>query len=254
MQKILGAMRKAIIDYNMISEGDKIAVGISGGKDSTCLLTALTMYKKFAPNKFDIIAININMGFKDLNMDEVSALIEYCKKLEVPFIIEKTDIAEIISNVRKETNPCSLCANLRRGYLNTIAIKNGCNKIALGHHSDDVLETMMLSFIYEGRIATFKPTTYLDRTKITLIRPFIYVEEKEIRGACKRFSIPILHNPCPADKHTKRQYMKDLIKKIDEDIPSAKEHMVSAINHPERYSLWNKDMKLDDTIKKTKDD
>lgn len=240
MKKILGAMIRAIKDYNMLVDTDKVAVGVSGGKDSISLLTALAHYKKYSNINYDLIAINIDMGFKDINIDEVENLKRYCESLNVPLIIEKTRIAEVIFDIREEKSPCSLCSKLRRGALNTIAYNNGCNKVALGHHSDDVLETMLLSFMYEGRLSTFQPVSYLDRSNITLIRPFIYVEEGDIKGAVKRHNMPTVHNPCPKDKHTKREYMKNLISDIKKDIPFAKDRMISAITHPERYNLWKK--------------
>lgn len=248
MRKIVGAMRRAINDYSMINDGDVIAVGISGGKDSMTLLSALANYKKYASEKFELKAININMGFKDLNMDEVESIKNYCESIGVPLIIEDTNIAEILFDIRKETNPCSLCSKLRRGALNTVAQREGCNKVALGHHKDDVLETMLLSFIFEGRLSCFMPISYLDRSKITIIRPFIYIDEGDIRAITGRMDIPVLHNPCPADKHTQRQYMKELVASIKKDIPFAKDRMCSAIMHPERYNLWDKiqkDINLD---------
>ena len=240
MRKIIGRIRKAINDYDMIKDGDKIAVGLSGGKDSCALLTALALYRKYSPEKFDLIGINIDMGFNDINQDEVAALKAHCESLDVPLIIEKTNIAEIIFDIRKEKSPCSLCSKMRRGALCNVAKANGANKVALGHHSNDVLETMMLSFGYESRLSSFMPVTYLSKTDITVIRPMIYVEEGDIRGAAKRLNLPIVHNPCPQDKHTEREYMKKLIDKINEDIPHARDRMTTAIMRPEAYNLWDK--------------
>ena len=240
MQKIIGRIRKAIKDYNMIQDGDKIAVGVSGGKDSCALLTALAMYRKYSPEKFDIVAINIDMGFKETDQSEVQALAEHCRSLDVPLVIEHTDIADVIFEYRKEKSPCSLCSKMRRGALCNAAVKLGCNKIALGHHSNDVLETMMLSFIYESRLSCFMPKSYMSRTGVTIIRPLIYVEEGDIRGAVRRLGLPIVHNPCPQDKHTQREYMKQLIDRIDADIPHARDRMTKAIMSPEAYNLWDK--------------
>ncbi|MEG1394195.1 MAG: ATP-binding protein [Clostridia bacterium] len=240
MQKILSLARKAISDYNMIQDGDKIAVGLSGGKDSITLLAVLAEYRKFAPEKFDLVAINIDMGFADLDENEAQAVSDYCASIGVPFIREKTQIADIIFNIRKEKCPCSLCSKMRRGALNTIAIANGCNKLALGHHADDIIETYMLSMLYEGRLSTFAPKSYMDRSGITLIRPFIYVEEKQLSYLAKTNNLPIIHNPCPQDKHTKRQDIKDLIGDLDNKFPNAKDHIMSAIFHPERNNLWDK--------------
>ena len=237
MQKIIGAMRRAIKDFSLLSDGDKVAVGVSGGKDSLALLTALSLYKKFSPEKFDLVGVSIDVGFPEgeVGLQKVK---EYSESLGTEFYIEKTDIAQIIFDERKETNPCSLCSKMRRGALNTVAQKLGCNKVALGHHTDDVLDTFLLSFIYEGRLSTFKPKTYLDRMDLTVIRPFIYVFEGDIRGAEKRLAFPTYKNPCPADHKTEREYMKNLVASITKDIPLARDRMTSAIVHPERYNLF----------------
>ena len=172
MQKLLSLTRKAIADYGMIQDGDKIAVGLSGGKDSVALLAILAAYKKFAPEKFDLTAINIDLGFADTDQAQVQATKEYCKSIGVDLIIERTQIYDVILE-REEKSPCSLCSKMRRGALNGVAKELGCNKLALGHHADDVLETFLLSLIYEGRISTFMPISHMDRSNITLIRPFI---------------------------------------------------------------------------------
>ena len=234
-QQLLSPFRRAIENYSMIKDGDKIAVGLSGGKDSVTLMTLLAALKKFYPKKFDLIAITIDLGY-EYDEGEVSALTEYCKNLSVPYITEKTDIGEILFKIRKETNPCSLCSKLRRGALNAIAANNGCNKLALGHHADDLVETLFLSMIYEGRFSTFEPVTYLTRSDITLIRPMIYIEEKDIAAYAK--DLPTVFNPCPADKHTQREYVKNLIASIKADVPFAKDRILSAICHPERNHLF----------------
>lgn len=241
MQKLLSLARKAINDYHMIQDGDKIAVGISGGKDSIALLTILANYKKFAPEKFDLVGININVGFEGVNQEEVKACKKYCEEeLGVELIIEDTNIKQIVFDERHETNPCSLCSKMRRGALNTVAIKNGCNKIALGHHADDVLDTFLLSLIYEGRLSTFAPISYMSRSDITLIRPFIYVEEKNIKGLLNRYNFPIIHNPCPEDKHTQREATKELVSMIEDKFGYCKQRMLTALFHPERNNLWDK--------------
>lgn len=240
MQKLLSMARRAIADYNMISDGDKIAIGISGGKDSVALLAVLANYRKFATEKFDLVAINIDLGFKDTKIEEVNALIEYCNSIDVPLIIHKTDIAEIIFEERKEKSPCSLCSKMRRGALNTIAIQNGCNKLALGHHADDIVETMLMSLFYEGRFNTFSPVSFMDRTGMTLIRPFIYAEEKYISSVARRYNLPIVHNPCPKDKNSVRSEMKDFISDLDFKRRGTKQNMLGAIYHPERNNLWDK--------------
>lgn len=240
MQKLLGMARKAVMDYNMIADGDKIAVGVSGGKDSITLLAILNAYKKFSPEKFDLMAINIDMGFEETSTEEVSALKKYCESNAIPLVIEKTDIAKIIFIDREEKSPCSLCSKMRRGALNSIAINNGCNKLALGHHADDVIETMFMSLIFEGRFSTFSPVSYMSKTGMTLIRPFIYAEEKYISGVARRYSLPIVHNPCPRDKHTVREEMKDMVKSLDSHYKASKTRILNAIFSPERNNLWDK--------------
>lgn len=239
MQKLLGMARKAINDYNMISDNDKIAVGLSGGKDSITLLAILNAYKKFSPVKFELTAINIDMGFDSTDKNQVQATIDYCNEINVPFIIHKTDIAKIIFEDRKEKNPCSLCSKMRRGALNSIAIENGCNKLALGHHADDLIETMFLSLLYEGRFNTFSPVSYMDKTGMTLIRPFIYAEEKYLSSVARRHNLPIIHNPCPRDKHTAREDMKKLVADFDFKLRGSKTRMLNAIYNPERNNLWD---------------
>ena len=186
MQKMLSYMRKAIENYNMINEGDKIAVGLSGGKDSITLLMGLKALQRFYPKKFEVVAISVNPGFEFFNSEFLKSV---CDKIGVEFIEEKSYIKEIVFDVRKEKNPCSLCANLRRGIINTVAIREGCNKIALGHNMDDVLETFLLNLLYTGSISTFAPKSFMDRTKITLIRPLILLSEKDTRHFVKKYKI-----------------------------------------------------------------
>lgn len=208
MQKLLSKIRRAVDDYNMISEGDRIAVGVSGGKDSLTLLCGLAALRRFYPKKFDIIAVSLDMGFSDVSFASVR---ELCDRLGVEYVVKKTDIAEIIFDVRQEKNPCSLCAKMRRGGLNDLAVELGCNKVALGHNNEDVLETFFLSLFYEGRLGCFSPVTYLSRRDIYVIRPMIYLPEGEIKGFAKREKLPIVYNPCPMDGKSKRQDMKDFI-------------------------------------------
>lgn len=208
MRKILSRTRRAVDDYHMIAEGDKIAVGVSGGKDSLTLLCALAELRRFYPNKFDILALSIDMGFDGTDFSKVQ---ELCEKIGMEYIIEKTDIAEVVFDIRKESNPCSLCAKMRRGGVNDLAVKNGCNKVALGHHNEDVLETFFLSLFYEGRLGCFSPVTYLSRKDIHVIRPLIYVAEGDIKGYANRADLPVVYNPCPMDGKSKRQDMKEFI-------------------------------------------
>ncbi|MBE5821905.1 MAG: tRNA 2-thiocytidine(32) synthetase TtcA [Clostridiales bacterium] len=235
MQKILGKMRKAIQDYNMIQENDKIAIGLSGGKDSMALLYCLARLQKFSDIKFDIVAITIHPGMTEF---DTSYLEKTCEELGVKYVIYKSDIKEIVFDIRNEKNPCSLCANLRRGMLTSVAIENGCNKIALGHHYDDVIETFFLSLLYEGHIHTFSPVTYLSRNNIYTIRPFIYVEEKNIIKWVKKDNIQIMNKCCKIDGHTKREYMKDLVKKLVLDIPHVRANIFGAIKRS-NIRGWN---------------
>lgn len=234
---MLSPFRKAISDFDMIKDGDKIAVGLSGGKDSLTLLRLMKAYQRFSPERFDLCAINIDMGFKETTIEAKQNLVAFCKELEVEFHCVKTDIAEIIFDERKEKNPCSLCSKMRRGALNSKANELGFNKIALGHHADDLIETFLLSMFYEGRLSTFMPTSYMDRTKIEMIRPLILSYEKNIIAYSE--NLPIMKNPCPSDKNTKREFMKDLIKSIQKDYPPIKERMLSAIISSDRYNLFN---------------
>ena len=235
MQKILGKMRKAIQDYNMISENDKIAIGLSGGKDSLALLYCLSSLRRFSDIKFDIVAITIHPGMDEF---DTSTLEKICKELDVEYIVYKSDIKQIVFDIRNEKNPCSLCANLRRGMLTSVAIENGCTKIALGHHYDDVIETFFLSLLYEGNVHTFSPVTYLSRNDIYTIRPLIYVEEKNIVKWVKKNNIPIMSKCCKIDGFTKREYMKDLIKKLVLDIPHVKANIFGAIKRS-NIKGWN---------------
>lgn len=208
MQKILSKVRRAVDEYHMIENGDRIAVGVSGGKDSLTLLVALAELRRFYPKKFEVVGVSLDMGYPDVSFAGVEKL---CQKLNVEYVVEKTDIAEIIFDVRKEKNPCSLCAKMRRGGVNSLAVELGCNKVALGHHNDDVLETFFLSLFYEGRLNCFSPVTYLSRKDIYVIRPMIYLPEGEIKGFANEVDLPIVHNPCPMDGYSKRQDMKEYI-------------------------------------------
>ncbi|MBR2376516.1 MAG: tRNA 2-thiocytidine(32) synthetase TtcA [Clostridia bacterium] len=240
LQQIMSPVRRAIDDFKMIQSGDVIAVGLSGGKDSITLLSALAGLKRFYPEKFDVIAVRIDTGL-EFDKKEEKALEEFVNSLGVKYHVEKTQIAQIVFDERKETNPCSLCANMRRGALNSTAKELGCNKVALGHHADDLIETFFLSMLYEGRLSTFHPVTTLSRMDLTVIRPMIYMKETEVASFSK--GKPILHNPCPADKHTKREYMKDLLKYIRKDVPFANDNVLKALINPERNNLIEKPKK-----------
>ena len=226
MQRILSGLRKAIENYNMIEEGDKIAIGLSGGKDSITLVMALKALQRFYPKKFDIIAVSVNPGF---DFFDSAFLQETCKNIGVEYVEAQSYIKDIVFDIRKEKNPCSLCAHLRRGILNSTAIEHGCNKIALGHNEDDVLETFFLNLLYAGNISTFAPVSYMDRSKITLIRPMIYLSEREIRKFIKRQNITVMPKSCPMDGVSKREYMKELIAKLVLDIPTVRANIMGAI-------------------------
>lgn len=226
MQKILGYLRKAIEHYNMIEEGDKIAVALSGGKDSITLLKGLKALQRFYPKHFELIAISVNPGFEFFDS---SFLEKVCKETGVQYVGAKSDIKEIVFDIRKEKNPCSLCANLRRGILNSTATEYGCNKLALGHNEDDVLETFFLNMLFAGNLSTFAPVSYMDRSKITVIRPLVYASEKEIRKFIKRNDITVMQKNCPMDGISKREFMKDLIYKLSVQIPNVRANLMGAI-------------------------
>ncbi len=237
MQRILSHMRKAIEEYHMIEENDKIAVCLSGGKDSITLLHAFKALQRFYPKKFDLIAISIDPGFEFFDTDLLQKI---CDKVNVPLFIEKSHAKEIVFDIRKEKNPCSLCANIRRGTINSIAIREGCNKIALGHNQDDVLETFLLNLLYTGSIGTFSPVSYMDRTGITLIRPLIYTPEKETKRFVKKNDLTVMPKVCPMDGTSKRESMKQMIFSWQKDIPMIRANLFGAIqrNLPD----WKKDI------------
>ena len=231
MQKMLSFVRRAVYHYQMIEEGDRIAVGVSGGKDSLTLLAALAELRRFYPKKYDIVAITLEIGYEEMDFKPVA---ELCRRLDVEYIRIPTQIKQIVFDIRKEENPCSLCAKLRRGALHEAALAAGCKKVALGHHFDDVVETYMLSLFYEGRISCFKPVTFLDRKGVTLIRPLLYVPEYAVRSFARRHSLPVVHNPSPADGNTKREEVKTLLKELEKQFPGLRDRVFGAI---QRYPL-----------------
>jgi len=226
LQRLLSLSRQAIDAYQMIDSGDKIAIGISGGKDSLTLLYALHELKRFYPKPFDICAITVDLGFNNMDLSPVK---ELCDQISVPYSIIPTDIGKILFDTRKESNPCSLCAKLRKGTLNAKAKELGCNKIAYAHHSDDIIETMLLSLVYEGRFYAFSPKTYLDRMELMVIRPLMYVSEADVIGFKNKYHLPVCKNTCPVDGHTKREYVKELTKRLEHENPGAKSRMFHAI-------------------------
>ena len=227
LQQVLSYVRRAADDYHMIQEGDRIAVGISGGKDSLTLLYALHGLQRFYPQHFELHAVTVDLGFQNLDLSRIESI---CRdELQIPYTIVKTDIADVIFEQRKEANPCSLCAKMRKGALNDAIKKEGCNKVAYAHHKDDVVETMLMSRIFEGRFHTFSPVTYLDRTGITVIRPLLYMNEADVIGFVNKNQVPVVKSPCPADGHTKREYVKQLLRQLNLENPGVKERMFTAI-------------------------
>ncbi len=237
LQKVLSYIRRAVDDYHMIEDGDKIAIGISGGKDSLTLLYGLHGLKRFYPKHFELHAVTVDLGFDNLDL---TAITELCRTLNIEYTIVKTDIANIIFKERMEASPCSLCAKMRKGALNQAVKACGCNKVAYAHHRDDVIETMLMSLIYEGRFHTFRPVTYLDRMDMTVIRPLMYMNEADVIGFVNKYQIPVVKSPCPADGHTKREYIKTLLQKLNQENPGVKERMFTAIQGS-KIEGWKKD-------------
>ena len=237
MQKLMGQLRRCIDDYHMIEEGDRIAVGVSGGKDSLTLLYLLAQVRKYYPKRFELEALSIDMGLGGMDFSQVAAL---CERLEVPYVCKQTQIGPIIFDYRREKNPCSMCAKMRRGALNDLIVERGLNKIALGHHFDDAVETFLMSLLYEGRIGCFEPVTYLSHSGVTQIRPMLYIGEKAIAHFAQEMQLPVVHNVCPADKHTKRQEVKELLARLQTQYPDVKTKVFGAM---QRYPLaqWGKE-------------
>lgn len=228
MQRLFNVTRRAVDEFHMIEPGDKIAVGISGGKDSLTLLYALHGLQRFYPLPFTLEAVTVDLGFPDMdkNILPIEAL---CKDLGIKYTVVHSEIASIVFEARQEENPCSLCAKLRKGAFNRAAVDLGCNKVAYGHHKDDMVETMLMSLIYEGRFHCFSPVTYLDRMQLTVIRPLMYVDEADVIGFKNRYELPVFKNPCPADGNTRREYTKQLVKKLTAENPGCKERMFTAV-------------------------
>lgn len=226
LQQLLSLTRRCIDTYGLISDGDHIAVGVSAGKDSLSLLIALHALRRFYPKKFTLSAITVDLGLGNFKLDDVRKL---CDELEVPYYIVETKIADVLYNIREESNPCALCAKLRKGALNDKAKEIGANKIAYAHHKDDLIETAFMAQIFEGRYYTFSPSTYLDRTGLTVIRPFIFVDEADIISFAKNENLPVCKNPCPMDGVTKREYTKNLLKQIYRENPGSDKRLFRAV-------------------------
>ena len=226
MKRMLSFVRRAVDDYSMIEDGDRIAVGISGGKDSLALLATLAELRRFYPKKFEIVAITVNMGFPDANFSAVDKL---CRDIGVEYRVVDTEIAKIIFDVRRESNPCSLCAKMRRGSLHAAAQEMGCNKVALGHHYDDAVETFIMNLFFEGRLGCFSPVTYLSNRKITLIRPLLYAQEKDVAYFARKRELPIIKSSCPEDKNTERENIKQLLAELEKNNDGLRHRIFHAI-------------------------
>ncbi|MCD8212286.1 MAG: tRNA 2-thiocytidine(32) synthetase TtcA [Oscillospiraceae bacterium] len=226
MNKILSHVRRCVEDYDMIQPGDRLAVGVSGGKDSLVLLDALYRLSSFFPVPFSLEAITLDLGLPDMDFSPVA---DWCESRHIPYTLKKTEIARIIFDERKEKNPCSMCAKMRRGALNDLLLERGISKLALGHHFDDAVETFYLSLIYEGRLSCFQPVTYMERSGITQIRPLLYCKEGHIRTVAQREGLPVVQNSCPADKETKRQEIKDLLSELSQRYPRIKDYTFGAM-------------------------
>ncbi len=226
LKRMLSFVRRAVDDYSMIEEGDKIAVGISGGKDSLALLVTLAEMRRFYPKHYELYAITVDMGFEGSDFSEIR---ELCKRLDVKYKVVKTEIAKIIFDVRREPNPCSLCAKMRRGSLHLAATELGCNKVALGHHFDDTVETFMMNLFFEGRLGCYSPVTYLSNRKINLIRPMIYATEKDVRYFARQAKLPVSESLCPEDKATERENMKNLLAELEKTNKGVKHRIFHAV-------------------------
>ena len=236
MKKTLGCIRKADTDFRLIEDGDSIAVGVSGGKDSLLLLHALSLYRKFTHKNFALHAVTVDNG---IGNPDYSALYSLCDTLEIPFLLKKTQIGEIIFNYRQEKNPCALCAKMRRAVLAAACKELNCNKLALGHHREDAVETLLLSLLYEGRFHTFHPCTHLSRTNITVIRPLVYLPESHVKHMQKVLNLPVMRSPCPADGHTKRATVSLLLTSLKASCPDVTDRILHALRH-EPYDLWQR--------------
>ncbi|BES66298.1 tRNA 2-thiocytidine(32) synthetase TtcA [Gottschalkiaceae bacterium SANA] len=235
MKKLLGCIRRADTDFGMIREGDRVAVGLSGGKDSMALLKAMKLYQNFSTNKFELEAIMIGKGFTDFDPQPVQ---DWCDSLEIPLTIVQTNISKIVFDERKEKNPCSLCSKMRRGALHNEMKKRNLNVLALGHHLDDAINTLFMSMFYEGRMHTFSPLSYLSRKDVWMIRPMIYAEERDIIHVVKTHNVPVVKSPCPADKNTVREEMNSRMASLYKEMPAAKQNILNAMKNGDQMELF----------------
>ncbi len=236
LKTILGAIRKADTDFELIEDGDKIAVALSGGKDSMLLFLALSIYQKFKSKNFELCGIHVDVGFEDF---EHQKMIDFANQYDLDLIIDKTQIFDILKMHKKDDKiQCSLCSTLKKGDLFKVAKNNGCNKVAFGHHGDDAVETLLLNMTYGSKIATFQPKQYMDRQDMYMIRPLVYLKEKEIIRACKKNDIPSVKRVCPNDGHTQRQSMKEYLQAFYKDYPQAQDAFITALSNQEQLELW----------------
>jgi tRNA 2-thiocytidine biosynthesis protein TtcA len=241
MKRLLGDIRRADTDFGMISRGDRVAIGVSGGKDSLMLLRAMAVYSRFESKPFEAVAITLKTG----DPFDTAPIRELCGELGIPYYVQECDLIHQLFDVRHEENPCALCARLRRGALLRMAGELGCRKLALGHHREDVEETLMMSVLFEARLHTFHPVTRMEDSDITVIRPMVYASEKEIAHLAEKLKVPIVKNPCPADGHTTRQEMKELLSALSRRYPRAREYLLTALRDDSRYGLWNREGRED---------
>ena len=237
MKKTLGCLRKADQEFHLILPGDKIAVGVSGGKDSLLLLHAMSLYRKFSHKDFSLTAITVSMGLEPFDTAPVARL---CEQLGISYIVRETEIGKIIFDYRKEKNPCALCSKMRRAVLLNTCVENGYNKLALGHHREDVIETLLMSLFFEGRFHTFHPKSAMSRTGITVIRPLVYLPESHVRHMSSVLNLPLIKSPCPVDGETSRAEIKELLRQLRQRYPDANERFLHALRQ-DRYDLWQKD-------------
>ena len=237
MKKTLGCLRKADRDFNLIEKGDRIVVGVSGGKDSLLLLHALSLYRKFSHKDFSLMAVTVTMGLEPFDLDPVRKL---CDSLEIPYLVRETEIGKIIFDYRKEKNPCALCSKMRRAVLANTCVELGYSKLALGHHREDAVETLLMSLFYEGRFHTFHPRTVMSRTGITVIRPLVYLPESHVKHMTKVLCLPLVESPCPANGNTRRAEMKDLLRRLRQLYPDINDRFLHALQQ-DHYDLWQKD-------------
>ena len=237
MKKTLGCLRRADQDFHLIEPGDRIAIGVSGGKDSLLLLHALSLYRKFSHKDFTLLAVTVSMGLEPFDLSGIRTL---CEQLGIEYLVRETEIGKIIFEYRKEKNPCALCSKMRRAVLANTCVELGYNKLALGHHREDVIETLLMSLFYEGRFHTFHPKTPMSRTGITVIRPLVYLPESHVKHMNRMLSLPVVKSPCPADGETRRAEMKELMRRLRQIYPDANERFLHALRQ-DHYDLWQKE-------------